>query len=78
MQKILNSLPNKQDVKAQLVLEINKDHPIAEKLRSLYNNDKASLAKYAEILYAQARLIEGLPIENPTELTDLICDVLVK
>lgn len=78
MQKILNSLPNKQDVKAQLVLEINKDHPIAEKLRSLYNDDKASLAKYAEILYAQARLIEGLPIENPTELTDLICDVLVK
>ncbi|MBR2027547.1 MAG: molecular chaperone HtpG [Oscillospiraceae bacterium] len=78
MQKILNSLPNKQDVKAQLALEINKDHPIAEKLRSLYNDDKASLAKYAEILYAQARLIEGLPIENPTELTDLICDVLVK
>lgn len=78
MQKILNSLPNKQDVKAQLALEINKDHPIAEKLRILYNDDKASLAKYAEILYAQARLIEGLPIENPTELTDLICDVLVK
>lgn len=78
MQKVLNSLPNNQGVKAQLALEINKDHPIAEKLKVLYENDKETLAKYAEILYAQARLIEGLPIENPTELTDLICDIMVK
>ena len=78
MQKILNSLPNSEGVKAQLALEINKDHPIAEKLRTLFADDRDTLAKYTEILYAQARLIEGLPVENPTELTDLICDVLVK
>ena len=78
MQKVLNSLPNSQGVQAKLALEINKDHPIAEKLKSLCESDKDMLAKYSEILYAQARLIEGLPIENPTELTDLICEVMVK
>ena len=78
MQKVLNSLPNSQGVQAKLALEINKDHPIAEKLKSLCESDKDMLAKYYEILYAQARLIEGLPIENPTELTDLICEVMVK
>ena len=78
MQKILNSMPNSEGVKAQLALEVNKDHPIAEKLKELYANDKDTLAKYTEILYAQARLIEGLPVENPTELTDLICDIMVK
>ena len=78
MQKVLNSLPNSQGVQAKLALEINKDHPIAEKLKSLCESDKDMLAKYSEILYAQASLIEGLPIENPTELTDLICEVMVK
>jgi len=78
MQKILNSMPNSEGVKAQLALEVNKDHPIAEKLKELYANDKDTLAKYTEILYTQARLIEGLPVENPTELTDLICDIMVK
>ncbi len=78
MQKVLNSLPNNQGVKADLALEINKDHPIAEKLKELYTQDKEMLNKYAEILYAQARLIEGLPIENPTALTDMICDIMVK
>ncbi|MBQ7816645.1 MAG: molecular chaperone HtpG [Oscillospiraceae bacterium] len=78
MQKVLNSLPNNQGIKAQLALEINKDHAIAAKLKELYSNDKDTLAKYAKVLYAQARLIEGLPIENPTELTDLICEIIVK
>lgn len=78
MQKVLNSMPNSQGVKAQLALEINKDHPIVEKLKALYENDKETLEKYTNILYAQARLIEGLPVENPTELTDLICDIMVK
>ena len=78
MQKVLNAMPNAPGVQAQLALEINKDHPIAEKLKQLYTDDSETLAKYAEILYAQARLIEGLPVENPTELTDLICEVMVK
>ena len=78
MQKVLNSLPNNNGIKAQLALEINKDHPIVDKLKALYESDKEMLAKYAAVLYAQARLIEGLPVENPTELTDLICEIMVK
>ncbi|MBR2503871.1 MAG: molecular chaperone HtpG [Oscillospiraceae bacterium] len=78
MQKVLNSLPNSNGIKAQLALEINKDHPIVDKLKALYESDKEMLAKYAAVLYAQARLIEGLPVENPTELTDLICEIMVK
>ena len=52
--------------------------PIANKLKDLYKNDKEELKKYTQILYAQARLIEGLNIENPTELSNLICEVMSK
>ena len=78
MEKILNQMPTGEQVKADVVLEINKDHPIVEKLNSLYENDKDELANYTKVLYNQARLIEGLPVENPTELTNLICDILSK
>ena len=79
MQKTLNSMPNNnQDIKAQTVLEINANHEIANKLKDLYKNDKDELKKYTQILYAQARLIEGLNIENPTELSNLICEVMSK
>ena len=79
MQKTLNAMPNNnQDIKAQTVLEINANHEIANKLKDLYKNDKDELKKYTQILYAQARLIEGLNIENPTELSNLICEVMSK
>ena len=78
MEKILNQMPTGEQVKADVVLEINKDHPIVEKLDDLYENDKDELANYTKVLYNQARLIEGLPIENPTELTNIICDLLSK
>ena len=79
MQKTLNAMPNNnQDIKAQTVLEINANHEIANKLKDLYKNDKEELKKYTQILYAQARLIEGLNIENPTELSNLICEVMSK
>ena len=67
-----------QDVKAEVVLEINEDHPIATKLKDLYKHDKDILANYTKILYNQARLIEGLSVENPTELTNMICDIMSK
>ena len=60
---------NDNGVKAQLVLEINSEHPIAEKLASA---DEVTLEKYTKILYSQARLIAGLPIDNPTELADSV------
>ncbi len=78
MEKTLNSLPNSQGVKAQTVLEINENHEIANKLKQLYKEDKEKLEKYTKILYAQARLIEGLNIENPTEISNLVCEIMAK
>ena len=78
MEKIMNSMPTGEEVKADIVLEINEKHPIADKLKDLYENDKDSLADYTKILYNQARLIEGLSIDNPTELTNLICNLMSK
>lgn len=76
MEKVLNSMPNNQQVKAETVLEINEKHPIAEKLKKLYEEDKETLKKYGKVLYAQARLIEGLSVDNPTELSNLICEII--
>ena len=76
MQKVLNALPNDQKVNAKMIMEINESHPIANKLKTLYTEDKEELEKYTKILYSEARLIEGLPIENPTEISNLICDIL--
>jgi molecular chaperone HtpG len=59
-----------------MILEINSEHPISNKLKNLYNSDKEALEWYTKILYSQARLIEGLPIENPTEISNLICDII--
>ena len=77
MEKVLNSVPDGNKVKAQLVLEINKDHDIASKLKELYETDKDTLAKYTNVLYSAARLIEGLPVENPTELSAILCDMML-
>ncbi len=79
MEKLLNSMKAAgEEVKADVVLEINEDHPIADKLRDLYENDKDELSKYTKILYNQARLIEGLNVDNPTELTNMICELMSK
>lgn len=78
MEKVINSMPNDQKVKAQTALEINDSHPIAQKIKDLYVNDKEALKKYTQVLYAQARLIEGLPVENPTQISNLICEIIAK
>lgn len=78
MEKTLNAMENNQGAKAKMILEINENHEIAKKLKSLYETDKEELKKYAKVLYAEARLIEGLSIENPTEISNLICDFLSK
>ena len=78
MEKVINSMPNDQKVKAQTALEINDSHPIAQKIKELYVNDKEALKKYTQVLYAQARLIEGLPVENPTQISNLICEIIAK
>ena len=49
-----------------------------QKLQELYKNNKEELENYTKILYSEARLIEGLPIDNPTEISNLICDIISK
>ena len=79
MEKVMNAMPTDQKVKANVVMEINENHEISKKLEDLYKkNDFDSIEKYTKILYAQARLIEGLSLENPTEITNLICEELSK
>ena len=81
MQKVLNAMPDEgnQNIKAETILEINEKHPIAEKLKSLFKDGKKEeLAKYSKVLLDSAKLIEGLPIDNPTELSNLICEFMTK
>ena len=78
MQKVFDAMPNDLGIKAQMVLEINEEHPISDKLKDLYENDKEEFDKYTKILYSEARIIAGLPLENPTEISTLICDVISK
>jgi len=78
MEKVINSMPGDESINAQVVLEINENHPIANKLKELYKEDKEQLKKYSKILYSEARLIEGLTIDNPTEISNLICEMISK
>lgn len=74
MEKVLNSMPGaNQGVKAQLVLEVNANHPIVEKLKSV---DDDTLKKYTNLLYSSARLIAGLDLENPTEFSDNLAELI--
>lgn len=80
MEKVLNAMPNdgEDKIKARVMLDININHPIAEKLKALYAADPTSVDKYAKVLYAQACLISGVPVENPTEISNLMCEIMVK
>lgn len=78
MQKVFDAMPNDMGIKAQQVLEVNEKHPIADKLKKLYANNKEEFDKYTKILYAEAKMIAGLPIDNPTEISSLICEVIAK
>ena len=79
MEKVLNAMPNGDNVKANKILEINENHPISKKINELFENkEMESLKNYTKILYGTARLIEGLTIDNPTEITNLICDMMSK
>lgn len=80
MEKVLNSMPNAAEnkVQAKLVLEINAEHPIAEKLKTLYNEDKELLGKYAKLLYGEACLIGGKSVSDPAEHSALVCELMTK
>ena len=76
MEKVLSEMPNAPGAKATLALEINRDHPIAATLKALYGTDDEKLKKYAKILYAQGCLISGKPLDNPAQLSELICELM--
>ncbi len=80
MEKVLSAMPDEQakQAKAQKILEINANHPIFAKLKSLFESDKDMAAVYAEILYSQALMIEGMPVEDPVEFTNRMCEIMAK
>ena len=79
MEKVLNKMPGTEDqhIKAEIVLEININHPLAAKLKELFENDKDKLATYSKILFAQARLVSGMTLDNPAEISSLVCDLML-
>ncbi|MEE3362811.1 MAG: molecular chaperone HtpG [Anaerovoracaceae bacterium] len=78
MEKVLNAMPDgsNPDIKAQRVLEINAGHPIMSTLEDAFENDKDTLRVYTEILYDEALLIEGMPVEDPVEFSNKVCDLM--
>ncbi|MEH7112946.1 molecular chaperone HtpG [Neobacillus niacini] len=77
MEKILAAMPDNQNIKADKVLEINKNHEVFQSLKDAFETDKGKLDLYTKLLYNQALLIEGLPIQDPVEFTNDICKIMV-
>lgn len=77
MEKILNSMPNNQNMKADKVLEININHDVFKSLKEALEKDKDKLKLYTNLLYNQALLIEGLTINDPVEFTNDICKIML-
>lgn len=77
MEKILAAMPDNQNIKAEKVLEINKNHEVFQSLKEAFEKDKDKLDLYTKLLYNQALLIEGLPISDPVEFTNDICKIMV-
>ena len=76
MEKYFNSVQPDSGMKAQRVLELNTNHAAVQKMEGLIQTDIDKARKYAEVLYCQALLIAGLPIENPSEYTDMLCELI--
>ncbi|WP_419891403.1 molecular chaperone HtpG [Paenibacillus xylanexedens] len=77
MEKILKAMPNSENVQADKVLEINVNHDVFKSLKDAFAQDQEKLNLYTSLLYHQALLIEGLPIQDPVEFTNDICKVMV-
>ena len=76
MQKVINAMPTNENINAKIVLEINESHPITNKLKKLFNEDKEKFKDYTKILYSEARLIEGLSNDNQADISNIICKIL--
>ena len=78
MEKVINAMPTEEKITAKEVLLINVNHSISSKLKELYKSNKEEFKKYTKVIYCEARLIEGLSIENPAEFTSLVCELISK
>ena len=79
MEKVLNAMPGSDsNAKAERVLEINESHPVFGTLVKLYGSDQDKLKDYAHLLYDQALLIEGLPVEDPVEFSNQVCRLMAE
>jgi molecular chaperone HtpG len=76
MEKVLKNMPNNQNIQAEKVLEINVNHKVFNALKEAFNNDKSKLDLYTSLLYNQALLIEGLPLEDPVEFSNNISKIM--
>ncbi|WP_041808594.1 molecular chaperone HtpG [Evansella cellulosilytica] len=76
MEKVLQQMPDNQNVKADKVLEINVKHDVFNSLKDAFESDKDKLSLYTNLLYNQALLIEGLPIQDPVEFTNDVCKIM--
>ena len=78
MEKVLASMPNADDsIKADKILELNASHPILAALQKAYQEDKDKVKAYAQLLYNQALLIEGMAIDDPVEFSNAVCNLMV-
>lgn len=78
MEKVLNSMPTDEKIQAERVLEINAKHPILEALNKTYKEDKEAVKTYTKLLYDQALMIEGLPVEDPVSFSNAVCELMTK
>ena len=76
MEKYLAQLPTNEEVKATKILEINPDHEIFKVLQKVYETRKDSIDDYADLLYQQALLIEGFPVDDPVDFSNKICQLM--
>ena len=77
MEKVLNAMPNQTEkVSASKVLELNANHPVFRKMQAAFTDDKEKVAVYAKVLYNQALLIEGLPIDDPVDYANAVCELI--
>ena len=78
MEKVLNAMPEGGGLKANKILEINHNHALFETLQKVYDKDPSKIQEYSGLLYDQALLIEGFPIEDPIEFSNKISELIVE
>ncbi|ADK15039.1 MULTISPECIES: molecular chaperone HtpG [Clostridium] len=76
MEKVLNTMPNNQNVKADKILEINTNHKMFKSIKDAFENDKDKLKMLSNVLYNQALMIEGLPVDDPVEFANDVCSLI--